>query len=177
MIVFYFEKLIGTTTQNLKNAPSAMKALCRKWSASQTIFVLSTWSSMETSFSMQRNFQNVTRACTASRYGRLNDGHFRFTQVEGCICPHGLFQGDPPALSVQLSTDGVNLFSANKICYSMWPIMLSVLNWPKVCLFENVMLVGVVPANGKGEAKSVAPYLKVVVDEIMTLSENLFYDG
>ena len=54
--------------------------------------------------------------------------------------PDGLFQGDPHGLSVQLSTDGVNPFSADKICYSMWQIMLSVLNWPKVCrnLFENV---------------------------------------
>ena len=91
----------------------------------------------------------------------------------------GFFQGDPRGLSVQLSTDGVNPFSANKICYSMWPIMLSVLNWPKVCRnrFENLMLVGVIPANGKGEAKSVDAYLEVVVDEIMTLSGNTFYDG
>lgn len=75
---------------------------------------------------------------------------------------------------MQLSTDEVNPFCANKICYFMWPIMLSVINWPKVCrnLFENVMLV-----NRKGGAKSVDPYLEVVVDEIMTLSETLFYDG
>ena len=73
---------------------------------------------------------------------------------KAAYAPDGLFQGDPRGLSVQLSTDGVNPFSANKICYSMWPIMLSVLNWPKVCrhLFENVMLVGVIPANRKGEA-------------------------
>jgi len=91
----------------------------------------------------------------------------------------GMFRGDPRGLSVQLSTDGVNPFSANKISYSMWPLMLSVLNWPKVCRnhYENIMLVGVIPANGKDEPKSVDPYLEVVVDEIMTLSENLFYDG
>ena len=65
--------------------------------------------------------------------------------------PGGLFQGDPRGLSVQLSTDGVNPFSANKICYSMWPIMLSVLNWPKVCrnLFENVMLVELFQQTGR----------------------------
>ena len=111
--------------------------------------------------------------------GDLMTDIFDSPKWKAAYAPDGLFQGDPRGLSVQLSTDGVNPFSANKICYSMWPIMLSVLNWPKVCrnLFENVMLVGVIPANGKGEAKSVDPYLEVVVDEIMTLSENLFYDG
>ena len=39
------------------------------------------------------------------------------------------------------------------------------------------MLVGVIPANGKGEAKPVDAYLEQVVDEIMMLSENTFYDG
>ena len=111
--------------------------------------------------------------------GDLMTDIFDSPKWKAAYAPDGLFQGDPRGLSVQLSTDGVNPFSANKICYSMWPIMLSVLNWPKVCrnLFENVMLVGVIPANGKGEAKSVDPYLEVVVDEIMTLSETLFYDG
>lgn len=111
--------------------------------------------------------------------GDLMTDIFDSPKWKAAYAPDGLFQGDPRGLSVQLSTDGVNPFSANKICYSMWPIMLSVLNWPKVCrnLFENVMLVGVIPSNGKGEAKSVDPYLEVVVDEIMTLSENLFYDG
>ena len=111
--------------------------------------------------------------------GDLMTDIFDSPKWKAAYAPDGLFQDDPRGLAVQLSTDGVNPFSANKICYSMWPIMLSVLNWPKVCrnLFENVMLVGVIPANGKGEAKSVDPYLEVVVDEIMTLSENLFYDG
>ena len=91
----------------------------------------------------------------------------------------GYFQGDPHGLSVQLSTDGVNPFSANKISYSMWPIMLTVLNWPKTCRnhFENIMLVGVIPANGKEEPKSVDPYIEVLVDELMQLSGTTFYDA
>lgn len=91
----------------------------------------------------------------------------------------GFFQGDPRGLSVQLSTDGVNPFSANKITYSMWPIMLSVLNWPKTHRnrFENIMLVGIIPANGKEEPKSVDPYVEVLVDEVMELSGTTFYDG
>lgn len=43
----------------------------------------------------------------------------------------GFFQGDSRGLSVQLSTDGVNPFSSNKVVYSMWPVMLTVLNFPK----------------------------------------------
>lgn len=91
----------------------------------------------------------------------------------------GFFQGDPRGLSAQFSTDGVNPFSVNKISYSMWPIMLSVLNWPKTCRnhFENVMLVGVIPANGKEEPKSVDPYIEVLVDELMQLSGTTFYDA
>ena len=72
-----------------------------------------------------------------------------------------------------------NPFSANKICYPMWPIMLSVLNWPKYCQnrFENLTLVGVISANGKEEPRSVDPYLEIVVDELMALSGTSFYDG
>ena len=91
----------------------------------------------------------------------------------------GFFQGDPSGFSVQLSTDGVNPFSANKITYSMWPIMLSVLNWPETHRnrFENIMLVGIIPANGKEEPKSVDPYIEVLVDEVMELCGTTFYDG
>ena len=83
------------------------------------------------------------------------------------------------SLLLQLSTDGVNPFSANKICYPMWPIRLSDLNWLKYCrnCFENLMLVGVISANGKEEPRSVDPYLEIVVDELMALSGTSFYDG
>ena len=89
----------------------------------------------------------------------------------------GFFQGDTRGFSVHLSTDGVNPFSANKITYSMWPIMLSVLNWPKTHRnrFENIMLVGIIPANGKEEPKSVDPYIEVLVDEVMELCGTTFY--
>lgn len=39
------------------------------------------------------------------------------------------------------------------------------------------MLVGVIPANGKEEPRSVDPYLEIVVDELMALSGTSFYDG
>lgn len=91
----------------------------------------------------------------------------------------GPFKGDPRGISLQFSTDGVNPFSVNKIAYSMWPIMVTVLNLPKTCRnnFEHVMLTGIIPANNKEEPKSVDPYVEVLVDELLDLFETTFYDG
>ena len=90
----------------------------------------------------------------------------------------GFFEGERRGICVQLSTDGVNPFSSNKVIYSMWPIMLTVLNLPKRIrnLFSNMMLVGIIPGNGDHEAKSIDPYLEVVVDELLSLSGTVFYD-
>ena len=87
---------------------------------------------------------------------------------------------DPRALMLQLSTDGVNPFSCNKVSYSMWPIMLCMLNLPRCVrnLFSSLMLAGVIPAQqGGGEPKSIDPYLEIVVDELLELSGIDFYDG
>lgn len=91
----------------------------------------------------------------------------------------GFFQGDSRGLFLQLSTDGVNPFSGNKVVYSMWPVMLTVLNLPKRLrnLFANMLLVGIIPGNGGHEPKSVDPYLEIVVDELLTLSGSQFYDA
>ena len=93
----------------------------------------------------------------------------------------GPFKGDPHGISLQFSTDGVNPFIVNKISYSMWPIMVTVLSLPKTCRnnFENVMLTGVIPANNKEEQKSVDLYkiIEVLVDELLGLCETTFYDG
>lgn len=81
---------------------------------------------------------------------------------------------------LQLSTDGVNPFSCNKVAYSMWPIMLSILNLPRNVrsLFGNIMLAGIVPAQADGhEPKNIDPYLEVVVDEILDLSGVTFFDA
>ena len=91
----------------------------------------------------------------------------------------GFFEGERRGICAQLSTDGVNPFSSNKVIYSMWPIMLTVLNLPKRIrnLFSNMMLVGIIPGNGDHEAKSIDPYLEVVVDELLSLSGTVFYDA
>ena len=92
----------------------------------------------------------------------------------------GFCNGHLQAMMLQLSTDGVNPFSGNKVNYSMWPIMLTMLNLPRnVCsLFENIMLVGVVPAQTDSqEPKHLDPYLEIVVDEILELSGSTFCDA
>lgn len=91
----------------------------------------------------------------------------------------GFFKGDSRGLALQLSTDGVNPFSGNKVVYSMWPVMLTVLNFPKRLrnVFENMLLVGIIPGNGGREPKKVDPYLELVVDELLKLSGSQFYDA
>ena len=56
--------------------------------------------------------------------------------------------------------------------------MQMVLNLPKriTNLFSNMMLVGIIPGNGDHKAKSIDPYLEVVVDELLALSGTAFYD-
>ena len=55
----------------------------------------------------------------------------------------GYFRGDPRGLALQLSTDGVNPFEEKTAKYSMWPIVLSMLNLPRHTrhLFSNLMMV------------------------------------
>ena len=53
----------------------------------------------------------------------------------------GIFGGDARGISLALCTDGVNRFAHNKVVYSMWPIMLTLLNLPRRLrnLFTNIV--------------------------------------
>ena len=84
----------------------------------------------------------------------------------------GPFKGDLRGLSFGLCTDGVNPFSHNRVAYSMWPIMLTLLNLPrdKRNKFGNIFLLGIIPGNGSKEPLSIDPYMQVVVDELLELS-------
>ena len=92
---------------------------------------------------------------------------------------NGIFKGDPRGLSLSLCTDGVNPFSHNKVSYSMWPIMLSLLNLPRNIRyhFGSIMLVGIIPSNGMQEPRSLNPYLEILVDELLELSNSTMYDA
>lgn len=91
----------------------------------------------------------------------------------------GTFNGDPRGIALGLCTDGVNPFSHLRCNYSMWPIVLSLLNLPREIRhnFENMLLVGIIPSNDKKEAHSIHPYLEVLVDEMMHLSNATLYDA
>ena len=43
----------------------------------------------------------------------------------------GPFGGDKRGLALSLCVDGVNPFSVQRVSYSMWPIMITVLNLPR----------------------------------------------
>lgn len=84
----------------------------------------------------------------------------------------GLFKGNGRGVSLALCTDGVSPFSHNKVSYSMWPIMLTLLNLPRRLRnrFASIMLVGIIPSNRGQEPQSLNPYLDVLVDELLHLS-------
>ena len=87
--------------------------------------------------------------------------------------------GDPRGLSLAPCTDGVNLFAHNKVSYSIWPIMLTLLNLPRRIRnhFGNILLVGIIPSNGTHEPKSLNPYLEILVDEMLELSNSILFDS
>ena len=91
----------------------------------------------------------------------------------------GLFKGDQRGILLALCTDGVNPFAHNRIPYSMWPIMLTLLNLLRNLRnrFSSIFLVGIVPSNGSQEPHSLHPYLDILVDEILELSSCKLYDA
>ena len=93
--------------------------------------------------------------------------------------PQGTFLGDKRNIALGLYTDGVNPFSHHHISYSMWPIMLSILNFPRHLQldFGNILLVGIIPGNGSKEPQTLSPYLEVVVDELLSLANIKMFDA
>ena len=91
----------------------------------------------------------------------------------------GLFGGDKRGISLALCTDGVNPFAHNKVAYSMWPIMLTLLNLPRNMrnIFGSILLVGIIPSNGSKEPHFLTPYLDILVDEILELCSCTLFDA
>ena len=83
---------------------------------------------------------------------------------------NGPFQGDPRGISLALCTDGMNPFSKMNVTYSMWPIVLTVLNLPRHLrnLGGSMLLAGIIP--GRSEPKNMDPYLDVLVDELIQMN-------
>ena len=86
---------------------------------------------------------------------------------------------DSRGISLSLCTDGVNPFSHLRCNYSMWSIMMSLINLPRKIRndFHNLFLVGIIHANNKREARNIHPYLEVSMDELLSLSNYNIYDA
>lgn len=89
----------------------------------------------------------------------------------------GIFHGDPRGISLSLCTDGTNPFCKEKVSYSMWPIMLTILNLPRHIrnLPGSILLAGIIP--GKSEPKNLDPYMELLVEEILLINNSLCFDG
>jgi len=73
---------------------------------------------------------------------------------------------------------GVNPFAHNKVVHLMWLIMLTKLNLPQN-LFSSILLGGIIPSNGSKEPQepqSLAPYLDILVNEMLEISCCTLYD-
>ncbi|XP_062584302.1 uncharacterized protein LOC134246058 [Saccostrea cucullata] len=96
--------------------------------------------------------------------------------------PGEIFENKNPESCVPLSlfTDGVNP-NKNSACQkSMWPIMLTWITLPPSIrqLLGPMLLMGIIPSGVNGsEPKSLDPYLSIVVDELLTLTEFPVYDS
>ena len=89
----------------------------------------------------------------------------------------GPFKGDARYLSFAICADGMNPFSKEKTTYSMWPITLSLLNFPPTIRtkFSSLFLIGIIP--GKKEPKDLNPYLQLLTDELLDLPNHPLYDA
>ena len=110
---------------------------------------------------------HLTQSSTDSMY----DIHDSPTWKGAYSC-HGIFGGDLRGLSFGFCTDGVNPFSHNRVNYSMWPMMLTLLNLPRELRnsFNIIFLLGIIPGNESHEPKNVDPYMEVLVDKLLQLS-------
>ena len=57
--------------------------------------------------------------------------------------------------------------------------MLTNLNLPRSVRskFQNILLCGIIPGNGRQEPKSISPFLEVIVDELLALSRYTALDA
>ena len=124
------------------------------------------------------NLSEIVQSHCSRSDGNLYDIHDSKVW-ERSYSAQGLFAGDLRGIAFALCTDGVNPYSQNRTSYSMWPIVMTVLNLPRHIRYlpSSLYLVGIIPGNGTKEPNSLQPYLEIVVDEILSLSSRSMYDA
>ncbi|XP_060083986.1 uncharacterized protein LOC132563249 [Ylistrum balloti] len=85
----------------------------------------------------------------------------------------GYFKGDFRGLSFAFEADGVSPYHNVGVRYSMTPIMLTLLNLPRHIRnnFGNILLVRIIPGSNRSEASKLDPYIEIMVDELLYLTE------
>uniref|UniRef100_A0A7M5XIY5 DUF4218 domain-containing protein n=2 Tax=Clytia hemisphaerica TaxID=252671 RepID=A0A7M5XIY5_9CNID len=85
--------------------------------------------------------------------------------------------GGRAGIALSFCTDGVNPLKSLDKEYSMWPLMIQVLNFPPAFRknFAGIQLLGIIPGNGTKEPKHLEPYLEVMVEELQELSNCTMY--
>ena len=88
-----------------------------------------------------------------------------------------MFASDPLGLALQFCMDGTNPFAKETVTFSMWPIVLSILNLPPNLRHRPsfLQLVGIIL--GKSEPANTDLYLDVLADELLQLQDTLLFDG
>ena len=83
-----------------------------------------------------------------------------------------------------INTDGVNPYSSQNIQYSMWPIIISIMNLPKQHRTKDyaLILTGVVPSrcprrHGGGLEPNLEIYVQLLVSELLRLSSADLYSA
>lgn len=95
----------------------------------------------------------------------------------------GACQGQCIKIILGLNTDGVNPFHSSGAQYSMWPLILCIVNLPKLVRnkADGVILVGVVPSRNIRLSTSLEPdldpYVELLVDELLSLCSTEIYSS
>ena len=103
----------------------------------------------------------------------ISDIHDSDTWRNDWFGPEGEFSGNKNGVVLALCLDGVNPFSSMQIDYSLWPIELSILNFPAKLRKSSsgIMIGGIIPGIGTGEPKSLEPYMELLVEELLSLQD------
>ena len=83
------------------------------------------------------------------------------------------------SIPLGLFTDGMNP-NWQLIQYSMWPVLIY--SWWSLppqyrTMLDPMMLYGIIPGNGRQEPSSLEPYMELLVDEILTMDGQDFFNS